>query len=482
MSSIWSAVHLVMQGLRQKAVLRASLEHIQKLQRDRLRALVRHARANSPFYADLYRNVDPDHFELTDLPVITKAQMMEHFDRFLTVRDVKRQEVEEFMADPQRLGQWYRGRYAVSHTSGSSGLQAIIVQDRPGMELLFALQSLRGSPLTTSVADFFSRLFRRTRLAVATIGRGFYPSAVALAYAPPGIKYFVNRLWVSKIEPLEELVEQLNRFRPEILLAYANVLERLAREALDGRLKVRGSLKQLISMSEPLSEGAARLIRRAFGITVSNNYGMGECMALTTGCLQHRGMHVQADWAILEVVDRDNRPVPPGQPGEKVLITNLYNPVQPFIRYEINDVVTLSPDPCPCGWPLPLIVKVAGRTDEVLWIDDHGKPRQVHPYVFIDVLDEYPAVGWYQVVQTARNKFLLRAASAPGRSFDEQELAEVMRRGLQQYGLNDLIEVAVKRDESVTPSPSSGKLKRITSNLNEPISQEVPSGSTRRAR
>src|SRR5205807_2343614 len=119
-------------------------------------------------------------------------------------------------------------------------------------------------------------------------------------------------------------------------------------------------LKQLVNMSEPLSDGAKHLVREAFGLPVSDNYGMGECMALTTSCPQGHGMHLNADWAVLEVVDQDNRPVEPGRPGEKVLITNLYNQVQPFIRYEIGDVVAISPAPCPCGSPLPLILQVQG--------------------------------------------------------------------------------------------------------------------------
>ena len=87
-------------------------------------------------------------------------------------------------------------------------------------------------------------------------------------------------------------------------------------------------------MSEPLSDGARRLITDTFGLPVTNNYASGECMALSTGCPQGHGMHLQADWAILEVVNRHNEPVAAGEPGEKVLLTNLYNTVQPFIRYE----------------------------------------------------------------------------------------------------------------------------------------------------
>jgi phenylacetate-coenzyme A ligase PaaK-like adenylate-forming protein len=471
---MFSGLKLMLEGLRQKAVLRQSLDEILRLQERRLRQLMHHARTNSPFYAELYRGVDPEVAKLTDLPIVTKQSMMENFDRFLTVRDVTRSDLDRFMSDPARLGQWYQGRYAVSHTSGSSGLQAYIVQDRRGMELLFAIQTLRGSPFTNSLSGFLSRVFRRTRLAVITIGRGFYPSAAALAYAPRGARHFINRLWISKTDPIAPVVERLNAFQPEVVLAYANVLETLAREVADDRLKVhrdRG-LVQIINMSEPLSEGGRQKLEEAFGVQVTDNYAMGECMALTTGCPTARGMHLQADWAILEVVDRENRPVPPGQPGEKVLLTNLYNTVQPFIRYEVQDIVTMSEQSCPCALPLPRILKVEGRTDEIVWIEDNGQLRSIHPYVLLDLLDEYPAVGWYQFVQTERNRFLLRAAPAPGRSFDETDLHAAIRRGLGDFGLAHVLTIEVQRDDRVGPDPKTGKLKRIVSQVKLPPGKE----------
>jgi putative adenylate-forming enzyme len=439
------------------------------LQQKRLQHVVQHAKEHSPFYAERLRDINPDSFELEQLPVVTKTEMMENFDRFLTVRDLPRADLEEFMSDPTRLGQWYRGNYALSHTSGSSGVQAVIVQDRAMLDLLFSLQMVRGSPFALSVGSIIQRLFRKTRLAVITIGQGFFPSASALAYAPRAAFQFIDRLWITKIDPVAEMVDRLNRFQPEIILAYANVTEILAREVLAGRLLLgkERKLHQIINMSEPLSGGARKLIEQAFALSVTDNYAMGECMALSTGCLQGHGMHLQADWAILEVVDKNNRPVPNGQAGEKVLLTNLYNTVQPFLRYEINDVVTLSDKPCSCGSPLPLILSVEGRTDEVVWIQDNGKLRPIHPYVFVDMLDEYPAVGWYQVVQTERNRFRLRAAPAPNRSFEVDDLRKVIDSGLSRFGLTELIQIDITKDEHIAPDNHSGKLKRITSEIDE---------------
>jgi phenylacetate-coenzyme A ligase PaaK-like adenylate-forming protein len=479
-------LHFLTRAQWEKRVNRMSPEAVQRLRRRRLRRLIAWAKTHTPFHARLYRDIDPDHFELRQLPVITKTEMMEHFDEFLADRALRRADLEDFVSDPSRLGQWYQGRYAVSRTSGTQGLPALIVEDRGLMELLFALQMVRGNVFPAGPVAALKRLFRPARLAVVTIGRGFYPSAAALAYAPAAARRFVDRLWLTHIEPLDEVTDRLNRFRPDVLLAYANVLEILAREALAGRLRLsrghppdkpqapaRGALRQVINMSEPLSEGARQLIERAFGLSVSNNYATGECMLLSIGCPQGHGMHLQADWAVLEVVDRDGLPVPPGQPGAKALITNLANTVQPFIRYELGDVVTMSPTPCPCGSPFPLILEVEGRTDEVVWVRDGDRFRQVHPYVFIDVLDEYAPLGWYQLVQQGRNRFLLRAVPAPHRHLSAEELRQVLQRGLRRFGLADLLEFEVEITDRLTPDPKSGKLKRITSRVGPPAEGEA---------
>jgi phenylacetate-CoA ligase len=314
------------------------------------------------------------------------------------------------------------------------------------------------------------RLLRPARLAAVTIGKGFFPSAVALAYAPPATRLFMKQLWLTHIEPLADVVARLNDYQPDVLLAYANVLELLAREALAGRLRLgaRAPLRQVINLSEPLSPGARRLIGRAFGLPVTNTYASGECLLLSLGCPEGHGMHLQNDWAILEVVDRESRPVPLGQTGDRVLVTNLANTVQPFIRYELPDAVALSPEPCPCGSPFPLIREVAGRSDEVVWVRDAGRYRQVHPYVFIDALDECPALGWYQIVQRERNRFLLRGVPAPGRQLTGEELRAVLRRGLRRFGLDDLLHFDVEITHALAPDPQSGKLKRITSRLAPP--------------
>lgn len=59
-------------------------------------------------------------------------------------------------------------------------------------------------------------------------------------------------------------------------------------------------------------------------------------------------LHLNADWVILEPVDAALRPVPPGNPSHSTLLTNLANRVQPIIRYDLGDSVTMLPAPPSC--------------------------------------------------------------------------------------------------------------------------------------
>src|SRR6516225_9714813 len=162
---LWQGCRLLTTGFIQKSVSCRSLAHIQALQLRRLRALVVRAKSDSPYHAERLRDIDPAHFELGQLPTLTKNDMMANFDRFLTDRRITRADLEEFTNDPGRLGEWYLGQYAVSRTSGSSGMQALIVQDRGMMELLFALQMMRGSAFPGTPLEVLKRTFRKVRLA-----------------------------------------------------------------------------------------------------------------------------------------------------------------------------------------------------------------------------------------------------------------------------------------------------------------------------
>jgi phenylacetate-CoA ligase len=138
----------------------------------------------------------------------------------------------------------------------------------------------------------------------------------------------------------------------------------------------------------------AALGRRPFDV-----YWTTEAGILGLECEQHR-LHAIDDELLFEVVDEDNRPVAPTEQGHRVLITNFARRAQPLIRYEIDDMVTVSPETCPCGRPFPVLTSIEGRSDEVLYLAGRaGGQVPVHPAVFRGSLAAERAVREYEVIQ-----------------------------------------------------------------------------------
>ena len=69
----------------------------------------------------------------------------------------------------------------------------------------------------------------------------------------------------------------------------------------------------LWSGGERLTEAARRTIAPAFNCLVINEYGASECFSIAFGC-DAGWLHLNADWVMVEPVDQDYRPVPPGTP------------------------------------------------------------------------------------------------------------------------------------------------------------------------
>jgi phenylacetate-coenzyme A ligase PaaK-like adenylate-forming protein len=142
--------------------------------------------------------------------------------------------------------------------------------------------------------------------------------------------------------------------------------------------------------------------------------------------------------------------VPPGTASAKVLVTNLYNHLQPLIRYELNDSFTAQPAAASHGH---LRVSVEGRADEIL----HYDHADIHPLVLRSVLLAQPGVLDYQVRQTpsgAAVQVLLE------READLTLLREQLRTALAQAGLADP-DVTVEAVAALPRHPETGKLRRV---------------------
>jgi phenylacetate-coenzyme A ligase PaaK-like adenylate-forming protein len=192
------------------------------------------------------------------------------------------------------------------------------------------------------------------------------------------------------------------------------------------------------------------LLGEVWGVPILNGYGMSEGMF--TGACAH-GVHLPDDLCLVEIVDGDGRPAPPGHVGERILVTNLYNPTLPLIRFEVTDQVGIAPGACPCGSVLRLIGDPQGRIDDTFPYPDG---TIVHPHVFRDVLGQHPTLVEYQVRQTLRGADIAVVTEGPT---DETALVGRVVAALRRVGLAEPV-VTVDLVAGIDRL-SSGKLKRF---------------------
>ncbi len=436
-------------------------QQLEVYQADALRNLREYAYAHSPFYQEFHQGLTDA--PLHELPVLTKAIMMENFDDLVTDRAIKLEEVKTHMRDLTG-DERYLDRYRASATSGSSGHPGIFLFN-PEEWITVLASFARAREWGGIKFDLTHRVKTATVASTTPFHMSTRVNATAHSWWMPEIR-------LAASEPLDTIVARLNAWQPEVLIAYASMMRVLADEQLAGRLQV--APRAVMTSSEVLTEETRRRIVQVWGERLFNQYAATEIGSLAAECDHHRGMHLMEDLVIVEVVDQNNRPVPPGVYGDKLLITVLGSRTQPLIRYELSDSVRLSSNHCPSGRPFRLVDGIQGRVEDVLSFPGvaAGGVVQVHPLVFSRVMDTLPVSGW-QVVQEADGLHVL--LSGVRGELQDEILAETLLEALSEQGAI-VLRVEVQRVESI-PKTAAGKAPLIKSNLHRtlPLSDALDS-------
>jgi phenylacetate-CoA ligase len=423
-------------------------ERLRQHQQERLEKLVRHAIEHSPYYRErLLGVIGSGAVGLSSLPVMDKVGMMEHYDELVTDRRLRRDELLAWVEGLEQ-DQFYLGRYRAMTTSGASGRKGLFVYDEAGWRAVAAM-FLRQS----AWMGVWPRLPRRFRMAIVGGAAPSHMSRQGSATLGVGVHRFLG---LPLTLPIERMVAELNRFQPEFLNAYPTVAMRLAEEQLAGRLRLSPTM--MSTSSEMRTPEMTERIMEAFGVRPYNLYATTEGL-WGVECERHEGIHLFEDMAHFENVDEEGRPVPEGEPGSRLLVTNLHNLVQPIIRLEVSDVLTIEPEPCPCGRTLVRAREIEGRSDDVLWLPGRrdGEVR-VHPIEF-GLVTRDREVREFQVVQEGpRVRVLVVPRSGAGYALDER-LRDAVARRLAELGVEDP-KVTVERRRELLRS-AGGKLRLV---------------------
>ncbi len=357
----------------------------------RLRAVVRHAGRQVPYYRRLFAEagLKPEEIrslqDLARIPISSRSDLQSLPDRDKVSNGI----------DPNKL---------ILHcTSGTSGEPLRILRTLFEEYLLRVFRLKQQFLLGTRPTD--------RRFGLGHSGR----RAPELERVPGGGARWLGfrKRWHldQNLDP-QQVVAELRRVCPDVLVGSASALSWMAGLVAPGD-PGSARLRYVETTGETCTPEMRRQIEHNFNVPVHDLYSSHEFNLLAPECPKGGRYHVLEWNLILEVLDGD-RPVEVGEQGE-VVATGLHSYAMPLIRYRMNDLVIKGECPCPsCGAPVQTLRGILGRKIEVFHLPDG---RRVHPYALVEaLLVSAPWLRRYQIIQDRPDHVLVKLVplEAPG--------------------------------------------------------------------
>ena len=412
---------------------------LERLQLERLRDTVRRVSERVPFYRECFlqagitaegiRSLD----DLRRLPFTTKQDLRDHYPFGLFAVP---------MADVARI-------HASSGTTGKMTVVGYTLRD----------------------IDAWAEVCARS-LMCAGVGRGdivHNAYGYGLFTGGLGVHYGAERLGATVIPTsggntkrqimiLQDFGGTVLTCTPSYALNMAEVIQELGVDPASLKLRVG------VFGAEPWSEAMRKEIEKKLRIDALDIYGLSEVMGpgVAMECLAKNGPHVFEDHFLAEVIDPDTgEPLPPGTRGELVF-TSLTKEAFPVVRYRTRDITALETAPCSCGRTLARMVRVTGRTDDMLII----RGVNVFPSQIESLLVGLPGVEpHYQLIVDRvgqMDTLEVHVEVTEGTFSDEVKKLEGLARRIED-DVKDYFGVTckVRLVEPKTIERSEGKAKRV---------------------
>lgn len=406
---------------------RWTASQVREWQHHELLELVRFVKENSPFYRKLYAEVEvSDSLRLADLPPVTKAMMMDHFDDFVTDSRLRLNAIQNHLGQVDGPGM-FENEFRLLCTAGTTGRRGIFALNR--REWASVLASMHRWQRFTGLHPGITK---RPKIAVIGSGSHLHASHLLPLGSDVGLYEFIH---LAATDPLDHLVRALNEFQPDLLSPYATIAGLLAFEQISGRLSIRPAI--VVTHSELLTDEIAARVERAWGAWPFNHYGLSEMPCLGIDCAHHRGIHVFEDLCMIEPVTSAGRPVPGGEIGDKYYLTNLIYRSQPLIRYEVTDRLALFPPDCPCGSPFSLIREMQGRDEETITLEgENGVPVRIPPLALTLNVEDIPGIVEHEICfdeERASIEVQILPEAGGSREMIEAEVLEGMKNLVSRF-------------------------------------------------
>lgn len=431
-----------MSGYWDPQIERMPVKDLQMLQLDRLKAMARYVYDHSEFYRQRFNeaNVRPD--DIKELSDVTKLP----FTRKVDLRNT-------YPTGMFCLPKNWVVRYHVS--SGTTGKPTVVGYTQGDIQTW-----------TESLARALTSIgLGRADTVQVGYGYGLFTGGLGLHYGAERIGGAVVPTGTGNTERQIELMQDLESTAiactPSYFLHMIEVAERMGISIRDDT-----KLKTGVFGAEPWSDETRKRIEEATGIKAYDIYGTSEISGpLCTECHMQQGIHMWADMFLIEIIDpATGEQVEDGERGELV-VTTLNKWALPLIRYRIGDLTVKDSEPCECGRTHPRIMRILGRTDDMLIV----RGINVFPSQVESVLMKIPEVAsHYQIVVSRKGpldvmkvRVELTESGFSDKIGDLMSLSKKIGKDLKSV-LNIAAEVELV-EPGVIPR-SEGKAKRVIDN------------------
>ena len=201
----------------------------------------------------------------------------------------------------------------------------------------------------------------------------------------------------------EVLTDEFLAFQPDVL--YGNRIHfDLVCQELEKRGICYGRLKLALPGGEVVLKSQAQRYREVLGGNVAVTYGSTELGILAFQIAGTDGLRLCEDLVHYEFLDSDGNPTQPGQ-RSRIVVTDLANPLMPFIRYDQGDLVVLAARGEQETESWSRLQSVDGRQNDMCVLPDGSRVLYL---ALDDVMCNYPEVTQFRVVQKTRSLFQIQ--------------------------------------------------------------------------
>jgi phenylacetate-CoA ligase len=425
---------------------------IEEKQLSHLRKKVESARTSSPLFRQLYKDLPPSNqIHLNNLPITYKKELMKDFNTWIAGGAITKEEALEHMSDMEKIGIPLKNN-AVVRTSGTSGepLIRIIPASVPEAVAGFIPSHVdrRGRKLAIKLLIGF---LKRGSAVMIMGGRGHFAGTSMTQMMDGQASKILGTNFIAAEKPIDDIVKKLNSLGNVIqITTYPSMLSILTKEKEAERLKIEPVLIKLAgeTLTKELREKATKAFKN---VVIQNAYACSESPTISLECMNNR-FHVPEDWIIIEAIDENEKPIKDGEISDAILLSNLYDDIQPFIRYKMSDRIKFFTDKCPCGSPFKSF-EIKGREATILRIGDRTLSALTMGLEF----DEASRV---QLVQVSEYKFEARADIKEG--VDKKSISTRIIHDAQKFFLDQNIQgVLVEWSNKPPELGASGKFHEV---------------------